>query len=338
MRCLDSPQIVQSSLDVTGRTTEKSWIRFETIPSEREARMKIVIHPDTSAQGQPVLDVYMLEPGSTNAGPPDAQIPCGDVWLGSSYQSDFVIDSGGRVYCLIEGKKIIRFSPPLAPGSQPEILYEHSSWIRRLALRTVQGKARLYFSASTPGTPADPNRHKFYWLDENGTAHLYWEVGKTELQVPNPCQPGEDVALFYAGDFTFRENRLFLSNGNSIPCGVFRVAGALPDEVTGTPTRIFQTDAYAMSHLQYDGDGGLLFTEYSTDPTTSFRLRRFDLETKSTEIIWNAGGTPFRSFAVYPEASFQMKYPFIKTRRIVYLPKDILAKPTRADLMETGAR
>jgi hypothetical protein len=280
----------------------------------------------------------MLEPGGANAGPPDAQIPCGDVWLGSSYHSDFAIDSDGRFYFIIEGKTIIRFSPPLAQGSQPEILYEHTSWISRLALRTVEGKARLYFSASTPGTPADPNRHKFFWLDDNGTAHLYWEVGKTELQVPNPCQPGEDFALFYAGDFTFRENRLFLSNGNSVPCGLFRVMGALPDQVSGTPTRIFQTDAFSMSQLQYDGAGGLLFTEYSTEAAIAYRLRRFDLGTNHTEIIWNAGGTPFRSFAVYPEANFMKKYAYIQKRHIVRLPADILVKPTPADLMETGER
>ena len=300
--------------------------------------MNIVVHPDTSGQGQPVLDLYMLDIGSANPGPPDAQIACGDVWLGSSYQSDFAIDTDGRIYCVIQGKKIIRFTPPVAPGGQPELLHEHSSWIRRLALRTVEGKTRLYFSASTPGTPTDPNRHKFFWLDESGTAHLYWEVGKTELQVPNPCQPGKDVALFYAGDFTFRENRLFLSNGNSIPCGLFRVLGAMPDQVTGTPTRIFQTDAFSMSHLQYDGAGGLLFTDYSTETAIAYRLRRFDLLTNETSIIWNAGGTPFRSFAVYPDASFKMKYPYIQKRHIVRLPPDILVKPTPADLMEPGER
>lgn len=265
--------------------------------------MKVIVHPSLAGY-HPVLDVYELQPGqAAYAGPPDANIACGDVWLGSSYHSTFVVGASGKIYCVINGMEIIAFTPPLAEGSEAELMYTHNTWIRQLALRTVQGVERLYFSAASP-TTQDQNRVSIFWLDQNNGAHSYWQVGKNDLLVPNPCQPGEDCALFYAGDFTFGEqDRLYLSNGNSSPCGIFRVDGASPDSVAGQPERIFVTDSYSMSDFQYDGQGGLLFTDYSTDSTClPYRLRRYDLATGNTEILWNMQGTEFRSFALYPDS------------------------------------
>lgn len=285
--------------------------------------MKVVVHPDET--GNPELDVYLLQAGGTYFGSPDSTIICGNVHLGSSYHSKFVIGSNGTIYALTNnGKDIIRFAPPVPDGASAETIYQHSTFIRHLQLRSVQGKERLYFSAQAPSTPDDPNRARIFWLDDTGAPHQYWEVGKTDLLVPNPCSPGTDFALFYAGDFTFGDNdTLYLSNGNSSPCGIFRVSGAGPASVSGTPERIFQTDAFGMSDLHYDGEGGLLFTDYSSDAAKlPYRLHRFDIATKSTEIIWNLQGKAFRSFAVYPTAQLlHWKFPILKKKNIEKIPK-----------------
>ncbi len=270
--------------------------------------MKIIVYPDQHAGGNVVLNGYVLsEPWSDIPTTPDFYVDCGQAWFGSSYHPNFVAGRSGKIYCQIEGHKIIRFTPPLASQSQVEVLYQHTTWIRRLALRMITEPSgvqteRLYFSGASP-TAEDSNRVQINWLDQNGSAHTYLSIGKKDLQVPDPCQPGGlDFPLFYAGDFTFGEqNTLFLSNGNSSPCGIFKIDGALPDSVTGAPQRIFVTDSYSMSDLQYDGQGGLLFTEYSAYQTSwPYRLQRFDLATYCTQIIWNTQGTPFRGFAVYP--------------------------------------
>lgn len=282
--------------------------------------MKVAVYPNQTAPGNPVLDVYPLQAGTLYQGPPDVTLQCGDVWFGSSYNSNFVIGEDGSVYCVVNGRDIIRFTPPVPDGVTPEIIYHHNTWIRRLQLRMVQNVERLYFSAQAPSTPDDQNRVRIYWLDDNGGAHLYWEVGKTNLLVPNPCVSGEDFAIFYVGDFTFGENNtLYLSNGNSSPCGIFRVSGATPDSVSGTPERIFVTDACCMSDLQYDGEDGLLFTDYSDAPANlPYRLRRFDMGTTSTEIIWNQPGTHFRGFTVYPKEIFNKKFSFITKKSFIH--------------------
>ena len=269
--------------------------------------MKIIVYPDQPAGGNLVLNGYVLsESGSNIPTTPDFYVDCGQVWFGSSYHPNFVAGRSGKIYCQIDGHKIIRFTPPLASQSQVEVLYQHTTWIRQLALRMITEASgvqteRLYFSGASP-TASDGDRVQIYWLDQNGSAHPYLTIGKNDLPVPDPCQPGQDIPLFYAGEFTFNEqNTLFLSNGNCSPCGIFKIDGALPESVSGAPQRIFVTDSYSMSDLQYDGHGGLLFTDYSSDQTSwPHRLQRFDLATASTQIIWNTQGIQFRGFAVYP--------------------------------------
>ena len=266
--------------------------------------MRVIVYPD-QASVSPVLNGYVISAPWTNIpGAPSFQVNCGEVWFGSSHYTNFVVGQSGYIYCGIDEHKIIRFMPPLAPGKQVEVLYQHHTWIRRLALRTVAGTERLYFSAESP-TPQDNNREQIFWLDNKGVAHPYWAVGKNDLQVPDPCHPGQNkyIPLFYSGEFTFGDNdTLFLSNGNSLPCSIFRVSNALPESVSGKPQRLFSTDAYSISDLQHDGQGGLLFSDYCTDEInhTPYRIFRFDLATQNVKVVLNPQGIPFRGFALSP--------------------------------------
>jgi hypothetical protein len=263
--------------------------------------MKIVVYPN-QATLNPLLDGYVLQSPWTNIpANPDFFVSCGHAWFGSAFNPIFTVGSSGKFYCVIDGNKIICFKPPLYPEDEAQVLYQHNTWIRRLAIRMVNGVERLYFSADSP-TAADAGRKAIYWLDGNHTPHVYWNVSAKNLQVPNPCNPGQDIPLFYIGDFTFGTgNTLYLSNGNSTPGGLFKVTGATATAVSGTPQRFFVTDSYCMSDLQFDGSNGLLFTDYTTDQShLPYRLRRFDLTTGTVTTIWNTSGTIFRGFALYP--------------------------------------
>jgi hypothetical protein len=286
--------------------------------------MKLLVYPDQSVVGNQVLNGYVLsEPWSSIPTTPDFYVDCGHAWFGSSFNPDFVVGESRKIYCINNGSTIVRFTPPLASSNQAEELYQHNTWIRRLALRMVMGSSgveteRLYFSAPAP-TAADESRTQIYWLDQNGTVHPYLSIGANELQVPDPCQPKQDLAIGYAGDFTFdKQTTLYLSNGNSGPCGIFKITGALPDSISGTPQRIFVTDSYCISDLQHDGQGGLLFTDYTTNQADlPYRLRRFDLNTASTQIIWNKEGNQFRGFAVDP---VRIEFEFLR-RNLKYMKR-----------------
>jgi len=71
--------------------------------------MKIIVYPDQPAGGNLVLNGYVLsESGSNIPTTPDFYVDCGQVWFGSSYHPNFVAGRSGKIYCQIDGHKIIR--------------------------------------------------------------------------------------------------------------------------------------------------------------------------------------------------------------------------------------
>lgn len=266
--------------------------------------MKVVIYRDKATADIPILDGYTLAPPWTPIpSQPGFKVNCGRVWFGSASHAQFVVGPSGMYYCAIDGNKIIRFKPPLAQGAQPETIYQHSTWIHRLGVRTVNGTDRLYFSGLAKSVD-DQNYHEIFWLDHTGKAHHYWSVGMDDLPLPSPCNPLQIEPMFYSGDFTFGENNtLYVSNGNCLPCGIFLVTGATADAVTGMPHSLFNTTEFSISDLQYDGQGGLLFSSFGegSDPGgLRNRVMRFDLTKGSVNTICNSSGELMRGFSVCP--------------------------------------
>lgn len=273
--------------------------------------MKIVIYRDKATADSPILDGYTLAPPWTPIpAKPSFTVNCGQVSFGIENRTEFVVGSSGTFYCVVDGNKIVSFKPPLAKGAQAVTLYQHSTWIRRLAVRTVNGTDRLYFSSSDT-TAKDPNHSEVFWLDQAGVAHHYWGIGMNDLPLPDPCTPGQTAPMFYAGDFTFGENNtLYVSNGNSLPCGIFSVNGASADGVTGSPKPLMNTTKWGISSLQYDGQGGLLFCSFGegSDPGgPRNRVMRYDLANGVVSIVCNSSGELLRGFSVYPVKTKALK-------------------------------
>lgn len=107
------------------------------------------------------------------------------------------------------------------------------------------GKERVYFSSFNTAQGAE-QIFKIRYL-ENGIAVPYATIYPSQLTIPNPCHPSEELAVYMSGDFTFgNDDTLYLSTGNlsgsdniKLECGIYKVDGAGPDEVTGNVERIY---------------------------------------------------------------------------------------------------
>jgi hypothetical protein len=121
-------------------------------------------------------------------------------------------------------------------------VYDHHKVIWRVRVRNVAGTNRVYFSAPKLATNLDGvNIHML----KDGAVSLYTTIDPTKLTFPHPCGPTLPDAYWYGGDFTFGDgNMLYLSTGNwsGFKIGIYRIAGAGPDAVSGVVERIFLTD------------------------------------------------------------------------------------------------
>lgn len=141
-------------------------------------------------------------------------------------------------------------------------LYTHPLPIVRVRLRMVGGTERIYFSALKAKNQPGPQYYNIYYLTLGPLGYvptLYTTIDPTLLKIPYPCDPSQDW-FYYSGEFAFGDNdTLYLSSGSvGHPCGLYRVDGAGPDHVTGTPVRIHLTQGPTMC-LCYKSPSSLFF-------------------------------------------------------------------------------
>lgn len=130
------------------------------------------------------------------------------------------------------------------------------------------GQERLYFTSYDTAQGAQHIGEQIFQLRylQNGVAVPYATIYPSQLTIPNPCHPAEEIPAYLSGDFVFGDNdKLYLSTGqfgggDGIPvqCGIYEVDGAGPDQVTGTVKRIYLAEG-PISGLCYRSPNTLYF-------------------------------------------------------------------------------
>ena len=148
-------------------------------------------------------------------------------------------------------------------------------YLSKVRMRMIGfGQERIYFSSydTAQGAHFGEQIYQIRYL-KNGVAVPYVTIYPSQLTVPNPCHPSEEMAVYLGGDFAFGDNdTLYLSSGNwgggegpiIEQAGVYRVDGAGPDAVTGNVQRIYLAPG-PISALCY------------RSPNTLYFLRGFDI-------------------------------------------------------------
>ena len=126
-----------------------------------------------------------------------------------------------------------------------EVVHEHDTYLRDFAFDSL---GRVYFSEAT-GAGADG---KIYRIDD-GSVSLFYSVKLSDIG-------------FWAGNFTFdEEDTLYLSHGNKIPAGIFKI-------VNDTPTLVFDGPGYDITGLEFDDSGNILYTARLLSDSSIYRL------------------------------------------------------------------
>lgn len=121
--------------------------------------------------------------------------------------------------------------------SDATLVYEHPFQIHNLEQRLVGGSPRLYFSASM--TEVSGSKQAIYFLGASHNPVLYCEADDYFLPIPDPCNEGEFNGG-WRGHFAFDGgDALYLSTGNVVPAGLYRINGAGSASVSGVPVRIY---------------------------------------------------------------------------------------------------
>ena len=167
-------------------------------------------------------------------------------------------------FALVWGPGAIEIRKTTGPKTENHV-YKHALTISTVRLRTVGGTQRIYFSALKAASQPGPQYYNIYYLTLGPLGYvptLYTTIDPTQLKIPNPCNPSVENWYWYSGDFVFGDNdTLYLASGNlgSTPVGIYRVDGAGPDTVTGTPVRIHLSEG-PIWNLCYKAPSSLFFT------------------------------------------------------------------------------
>jgi len=170
-----------------------------------------------------------------------------------------------KAFRLVYGPSCDQLALTTGPKSETAF-FEHLTQIAKVRLRNVGGKERIYFSAVNVSGPPGPEFYEIYALDQTPLGWIakpYTAIDISLLPFPNGCNPAVPDWHRYSGDFAFGDNdTLYLSSGRFGDCvvGIYRIDGAGPDTVTGTPKRI---------HL---GDGPMHCLSFKS-PNTLYFLR-----------------------------------------------------------------
>jgi hypothetical protein len=202
-----------------------------------------------------------------------------------------ISDDGVIYYVMRNGHKQIHTAKIGWVNKTDTLCYEHPTYIRDVAVRSVNGRQRVYFSMGSGSSGVGV----IYYLSEQNTPIEYYVINPKDIMVYNSCTCQEDHA-YYRGDFTFGDNNtLYISNGNVSPCGIYRISGAGPDSVTGGVERIY---------LSNDAIQGLTCDqEYLYFYNTAKQIVRLDLKTLQSETVYtlNVGGIKIIDLSLVPD-------------------------------------
>ncbi|MBK1632655.1 hypothetical protein CKO31_18285 [Thiohalocapsa halophila] len=201
-------------------------------------------------------------------------------------------------------------------------LFEHHAQICNLEIRLVAGVPRLYFSAHT--TPDWGSPIAIYQLTGNNYPLLYCDTEGFNLPLPNPCSEGEWDGG-WRGNFAFAgASTLFLSSGNVVPSGLYKISGAGAAGVTGSPTRMFVRSDGGIWGLACISETELFF--HGNDA-----IYHLDLENAGTlTVIAQDLANPYNSISDVatdlPVSAWQLKLPWRFFALIPYFFSNFISK------------
>lgn len=162
----------------------------------------------------------------------------------------FTVDKEFELICGPSDAEIHKTQGPKAdvPVYVEPLAYQ--VYLSKVRVRMIGfGQERVYFSSYDTSQGAQQIGEQIYQISflENGSAVPYVTVYPSQLTIPNPCKPSQEIPAYMSGDFTFGDgNTLYLSTGNLggtngmiVKAGIYRVDGALPNTVTGNVQRIY---------------------------------------------------------------------------------------------------
>lgn len=177
-------------------------------------------------------------------------------------------------YVWDKGCRIIYRTRVEATPAEDEPYYTHPHWIRDLQVRRIAGQQRLYFSAYEQEDAVG-----LYYLNDDRQAVKLRTIHSSELPVPDPCNPGCEMAWgSWGGYFAFdNDSSLYLSSGVYEPAGIYRISGVTPENIDGPPVRIY-TREHGICHLTSANGSHLYFASRA-------ELYRFTLADSQEDIV-----------------------------------------------------
>lgn len=220
---------------------------------------------------------------------------------------DFTIAHDGTLYFIGLGysARVIYRTQLKAPGGQCEEHYKHTRNIRRIRARIVNGSSRIYFSSTT-----ESGQDAIFYLSDQNIPVEYYVINPDDIKLYNKCT-GEEDWYWYVGDFAFApDNTLYISNGNSVPCGVYHIPDAGPDQVIGSIERIYYDFEESVQCLA--SDANYIYCRRAL----ASRIYRIDRGTHQIEFLGDTG-EPVSDLCIC-SASLLGQSAIIKVFAIIY--------------------
>lgn len=148
-------------------------------------------------------------------------------------------------------------------------------FLAKVRVRMISfGEERIYYSSYDTSQGAQYIGEQIYKISylKNGSAVQYVTIYPTQLTIPNPCIPSQEIPAYMSGDFAFGDgDTLYLStgclggaNGIVVKVAIYKIEKAYQDKVEGNVQRI------------YLGDGPITGLCYRS-PQTLYFLRGDDI-------------------------------------------------------------
>jgi hypothetical protein len=193
------------------------------------------------------------------------------AWLGNG--SFAYIDSNGF-------KNILREDPPYEwyPTGPDKVIYTHPTWIRDIKIRYKAVRYNFFFSAYHTDTSV-----RIFYLDEMDNPVPYCTIEGSQLKVIDPCHPeGETYFGTWGGNFTFDDkDNMYISSGNNVSSGLFKIGGAGTEEVTGEIERIVTSPNEPITSIEFIGNNQLLYVQGKQ------KIYKLDLQTLTSTLVYD---------------------------------------------------